>query len=98
MKIYNPTPDKLVRINIKKQGEKTHFITLCETTPKEVMDFVKGIIMDQRLSPFEKGKVTNIEIREAIGGKNGKSISISFKGLSPAETKFLIQTKLNLIC
>jgi hypothetical protein len=36
------------------------------------------------------GKVTNIEIREAKGGQNGKSVSLSFKGLSPKKVKELI--------
>ncbi len=90
MKLYIPTPVYLMRINIKKQGEQTEFITLCETTQEETHDFIKNIIEKQNISPFAKGKLTNIEIREASGAKNGKSISLSFKGLKPKEVYSLI--------
>ena len=79
-----------MRLNIKKQGEQTEFITLCETTQEKVFDFIKEVIESQNISPFTKGKVTNIEIREAKGSENGKSISLSFKGLEPKEVYSLI--------
>lgn len=91
MKIYTaPEPPHLMRINIKKLGEKTEFITLCETTQKECYDFIKAIIEKQNISPFVKGNVTNVEIREAKGAENGKSISLSFRGLEPKEVYKLI--------
>ena len=91
MKVYTtPEPPYLMRINIKKQGEQTEFITLCETTQEEAFNFIKGIIEKQSISPFVKGKVTNVEIREAKGSKNGKSVSLSFKGLEPKEVYSLI--------
>jgi len=95
MKLYlTPEPPHLMRINIKKQGEKTEFITLCETTQKEAFEFIKGLIEAKNISPFAKGNVTNIEIREAKGSENGKSISLSFKGLKPKEVYLLITTNL----
>lgn len=91
MKVYAPSePPYLMRINIKKQGEKTEFITLCETTQEEALNFVKDIIEKQSISPFVKGKVTNVEIREAKGSENGKSVSLSFKGLDPKKVHSLI--------
>jgi hypothetical protein len=91
MKVYTPSePPYLMRINIKKQGEQTEFITLCETTQEEAFNFIKGIIEKQSISPFVKGRVTNVEIREAKGSQNGKSISLSFKGLEPKEVYSLI--------
>lgn len=95
MRIYTaPEPPYLLRINIKKLGEKTEIITLCETTQKECYDFIKGIIEKQNISPFVKGRVTNVEIREAKGAENGKSISLSFKGLEPKEVYNLILKEL----
>lgn len=97
MKLYTtPEPPYLMRINIKKQGEKTEFITLCETTQEEAFNFIKGIIEKQNISPFVKGKVTNVEIREAKGSENGKSISLSFKGLEPKEVYNLIINEINI--
>lgn len=91
MKLYTtPEPPYLMRINIKKQGEQTEFITLCETTQEEAFNFIKSVIEKQSISPFVKGKVTNVEIREAKGSENGKSISLSFKGLEPKEVYSLI--------
>lgn len=91
MKIYiTPAPPFLIRINIKKQGEITEHVNLCETTQKECFEFVKKLIENQNLSPFQKGKVTNIEFREAEGSENLKSVSLSFKGMNPKEVKSLI--------
>jgi hypothetical protein len=91
MKIYiSPDPPFLIRINIKKQGEKTEHLTLCETTQKEVFQFIKHIIEKQNISPFQKGRLTTIEIREALGSVNLKSISLSFKGINCTNTKNLI--------
>jgi hypothetical protein len=95
MKIYKqPDPPHLIRINIKKQGIKTEHVTLCETTQSECANFIIRIIEELKISPFQKGNVTNIEIREAIGSKNGKSISLSFKGLPPLNVKNLILNQL----
>jgi hypothetical protein len=91
MKIYQePEPPYLMRINIKRQLDKTEHITLCEATQQGCYDFIKALIEKQNLSVFQTGKLTNIEIREAFGSENGKSISLSFKGLSPVNVKQLI--------
>lgn len=96
MKIFKPSPSPtLIRVNIKKLGCQTEFITLCETTQTEVLEFVKGIIEKQKISPFVTGKVTTVELRESVGAKNGKSISVSFKGIEPKEVYSLIIRELN---
>ena len=94
MKIYNPEPPILVRIQITRQLEQTYYLTLCETTRKEVINFCKKIIKNQKLDPFIGGKKTALNIRDAIGGKNLKSETISFYGLSTEETYNLIYNHL----
>lgn len=97
MKIYKPKKDVLVRVNFKKQGIKSEHLTLCECSSDEVYKLIYDTISNVGLSPFQKGKVTNVEIREATGSVNGKSISLSFKGLEPKETYNLILEKIKTI-
>lgn len=95
MKLFEQAaPLFLIRVCIKKQGEGTEYITLCETTQVEVLNFIKSIIEDQKISPFVNGRVTNVQIREYLDGKNGKSVSISFKGIPPKQVKQLILNKI----
>lgn len=91
MKIYiPPTAPDLVRVNIRKQGEKTEHITLQDTTPQAFLAWATIFINNEKLSIFEGGYKTTIEARESNAGENGKAISISFRGLSPAQTKEVI--------
>jgi len=95
MKIYKQLePPNLIRVNIKRQGEETYHINLCECTSEEVFNWVKGIIEKESISPFVNGKVTNVEIREAKGGINGKSNSLSFKGINTQQTYILLTQNL----
>lgn len=94
MKIYQPEPAYLVRLQITQQGQQSEYITLYETTPEDVRKFLTGIIAEQNIDPFFKGRNTSIHIREAKGGTNGKSKSFTFKGLTPAELAKLIKQKL----
>lgn len=94
MKIYKHEPSVLIRLQIAKQGEQAEYLTLTETTSKEVDEFIRKIIEAQKISPFAVGRVTSINIREAIGAKNGKAKSISFRGLTPKETLDLILKEL----
>ena len=90
MKIYAPEPKDLIRLQICRQLEDTEYITLCECTIPEVIQHLSKLIEKQKIPVFVKGKKTSINIRNALGGKNGKSTSVSFYGLSPKETKELI--------
>jgi len=83
MKLFNPSPTYIIRLQIVKQGEQTEYINLEETTIEEVKVFLEEILKRETFSPFETGRVTSINIREALGGKNGKATSISFRGFSP---------------
>ncbi len=85
MKIYKHEPQIIIRVMIAKHGEETQYLSLCETTRTEVEQLFQKIVKQQNLDPFTKGRVTSINIREAIGAKNGKSKSLSFRGLNPKE-------------
>ena len=89
MKIYKRKPLYLIRANIRKQGEKTQIITFCETTMPELKEKLKEIVKPH-INPFEEGKRTSVDIREAEGGNNGRSETISFKGLNVEETAKII--------
>ena len=96
MKVYiQPIAPTLMRVNIKKTECKTEHITLCDATQDDVLNFIQGIVESKKISPFEKGYITNVEVRECIDSKNGKAKSISFRGINPHELKELILKKIN---
>jgi hypothetical protein len=85
MKIYNPEPLKLTRVSISKANEKTQYINFKDTSHKEVIDNLIKLIDSFNLSVLNKGDRVRLDIRECLGGKNGKSKSISFIGLTVSE-------------
>lgn len=95
MKIYTRKPDSIIRISIYKQGCNREYLTVCDTTLQKTVDYCKQLIQKQNLSVFFTGRKTAITVREAIDGKNGKSINLSFTGLTPKETRDLIINDLN---
>lgn len=91
MKIYKPQPIDLVRLQIARKGEDTKYLTFCETTLVEAKEVIKNLIADNvKTNPFESKKRTSLSFRDALGGKNGKSETISFFGLSTIETEAII--------
>lgn len=90
MKIFEQVVIDKVRLTIRKTGHESQWITLCETDIYEVEKFLKKLINDQHFDAFLSGPRTGIDIREEKNSKNGKSISISFRGLDPEQTKQLI--------
>ena len=90
MQIYEYHPIYFVRLSITQQNKQTEYLSLIDTTPEEVKSVLTNLIESQHISPFEKHK-TSINIREAWGAKNGKSTSISFRGLDPQQTVKLIK-------
>lgn len=91
MKIYTPpTPPNLQRINIKRQGEQTEHIAVAEVEQMDLYDWIKNLIEWTQLSVFAGGNLLTIEIRESLAGKNGKVVSLSFKGMSVLEVKDLL--------
>lgn len=97
MKIYKHDPIYFVRLQILKQKEEAQYLTLHETTIEEVKEMCKTIVLNQGISPFEEGFKTTINIREASGGINGKSTSVSFRGITPTKMKSLIVNYVNAI-
>ena len=71
------------------------YLSVIDGTQFEFYDFAKNLIDSQNLSIFQKGRVTAIDIREAVGSKNGKTKTLSFKGLTPKQVKELFLKKLN---
>ncbi len=84
-----------IHVSITKFGDKTQYLPLEDTNSQEVQDMVKKVIESQNLSVFETGKKTQVIIREYVGAKAGKSVSLSFRGLSPSKTKELILKYIN---
>lgn len=82
MKVYIPEPLKLIRVSISKVNEKTQYINFKDTTHKEVIDSLIKYIDSFNISVLSKGDRIRLDIRECVGGKNGKSKSISFIGLT----------------
>jgi 2-hydroxy-3-keto-5-methylthiopentenyl-1-phosphate phosphatase len=83
-------PEHIIRIQIVRTGEKTKYLNLHETAQDEVIQAVREAIELQKLSVFVTGPSTRVNIRDCIGGKNGKSKSLSFKGLTTAKTLSVI--------
>jgi hypothetical protein len=96
MRIFKPKPpEPLVRLCITKTGEDAEYLTLCETTKEEVKTFIEDLIRRQNLSIFEKGKVTSVNIRNALGKANLDGTTVSFRGLTPKEVKALVEKSLS---
>ncbi len=93
MKIYEPPkPKNVIRLQITRQGVATEYLNLEDCTMDGVSDMVMMLIRKHApADPFMMGKKTSVNIRDCVGGKNGKSKSISFRGLNPAETKAIIE-------
>lgn len=89
MKLYNPIPPLIMRINIKQQGRKTEHISVWETTQPKCIELLKEILKPF-IPAFTEGKRTTVEIREGQGKKNGKCKSFAFYGLSPEEVKQIL--------
>jgi len=98
MRLYTPpsAPD-LMRINIKRSGESTAHIPVIEATQWQLMSWIQKIIASQNLSIFANGHRLTIEVRESIGGINGKVMSVSLFGMSVRQAEKLILEELTKI-
>lgn len=95
MKIYNPLPIQVIRLQISNQNEQdTYYLNFIECTHYEAIENIKSIIEDLKLPMFQSGYSTKLAFRDCEGAANGKSKSISFKGLSAKQTYELILEKL----
>lgn len=97
MKIYKHDYIKFIRLTFKRKGDENLYLPLVETTLFEAEEMVRDVIRTAKIDPLIKCFTTTIEIREATGGKNGAYRQISFKGLSPEETKTLIIDYINTL-
>ena len=95
MKIYNPQPINVIRVSISKSKETSKYINFIDTTHKEVIDNLIKFINSFNLSILNKGDRVRLDIRECLGGKNGKSRSISFVGLTVEQLHEKIINKFN---
>lgn len=85
MKLYVHTPIKFVRVVIGRQGEKSFYFTLIETTKEAAKKELMKIAQKTGSVFAENNRRTRVDIRDAEGGKNGSSVSFSFYGQSPEE-------------
>jgi hypothetical protein len=97
MKIYKHDYIFFIRLSFKRRGDKALYLPLVETTLDETEAMIKSALNEVKTGLFEqqKGYTTTIEMREATGGKNGKYRQMSFKGLSPSETRSLLIEYIN---
>ena len=97
MKIFKkPDPTFFIRLQIKKQGEETQYISLIKTDLIKTEMFLKELIKKNanNFDPFCTTKKVSIHMREALGTKNLKSKSISFFGFTTIQVYNLINDNL----
>jgi len=94
MKLFKSEPLELIRVCVSKHLEQSKYFSLMECNLEEAVEGLKKIIASQHLSIFLEGKSTMITVRKAVGGKNGESKNISFKGLSVEDTYNIIMKNL----
>lgn len=86
MKIYKHQPQYLIQLTFRRGNEQVIHLTLCETD----IPLTKALLNDLFPPGIKKDKAhlkTRIEIRERIGGKNGKYTAHSFYGDSSTKTR-----------
>lgn len=95
MKLFNYVLPELVKVLIRKQGQKSICLTFEKTRQAEVVNFIKRIIIDEKPNIFQTGNSTSVDVRVYKDKKwIGKSITFSFKGIEPAKLEELIKSKL----
>lgn len=90
MKIYKHDYIFFIRLTFKRRGDKNLYLPLVETSLDETIEMLQTAIRSTKIDPLAKCNTTTIEIREATGGVNGAYRQISFRGLSPEETRNII--------
>lgn len=87
MKLYEPKPQIIIRVTINNKNEPRQYLNFVETTHKEVIDELGKFIDSFNFSTENKDDRTSLDIRECLGGKNGRSKTISFVGMSAKKIK-----------
>jgi hypothetical protein len=89
MKLYKHEPKTLIRVTLTKKEHDTIYLTFAETTPEQCLKNIEDLLSKIKVSPIQEKNMTRIDLRHAIGGSNGKSMSISLKGITPKEIEGL---------
>lgn len=84
-----------IRLTFKRRGDKNLYLPLVETNLDETETTLREAIRSVKIDPLAKCNTTAIEMREATGGTNGEYRQLSFKGLSPEETREIVINHIN---
>ena len=87
MEIYRKKPEDVLRVSICKQKEKSCYLSVSGISQQDFYDWAKEAISKIKVDPFSSGVKTSLNIREAVGGKNGKTLVLSFIGMSAQGTR-----------
>lgn len=87
MKLYEPKPQRIIRVTISRKDEPSEYLNFVETDHKTVIDELDKFICSFNFSAENKDDRTRLDIRECLGGKNGVSKTVSFVGMSPKKIK-----------
>lgn len=90
MKIFVHEPKNLIRLMITRKNDLTEYLSIVDATQQEVITFLERLLSEQKVQPTSTKYMTQIVVREAVGGKNGKSKTVSLFGMSPTDVSKLI--------
>ena len=74
-------------VKISRKGEPSEYLNFIETDHKTVIDELDKFIYSFNFSAENKDDRTRLDIRDCLGGKNMKSKTVSFVGMSPKKIK-----------
>lgn len=86
MRIYKHQPLYLIQLAFRRGKEKVKYLTLCDTDINEVKELLTEMFPEAKRKE-KTHKKTRIEIRERLGGTNGKYTAVSFYGESVIRTR-----------
>jgi hypothetical protein len=87
MKLYKPKPQRIIRVTISRKDEPKEYLNFVETDHKTVIDELQKFILSFNFPCNSKDDRTSLDIRDCIGGTNGRSKTISFVGMSAKKIK-----------
>ena len=97
MRLYQRKAEDIIRIRITQLGLPTEYFTVWECTMEEAHIHFQKVLANPKL-PMQKSDkvVTSVQIRDSNDGKLGKAKTVSFKGLTPKQTKEILIESLNV--
>lgn len=90
MKIYKHEPKTLIRVALTKKEHDSIYLTFSETTHEECLRNIERLLSKVKVSPIQEKYATRIDVRLAIGGSNGKNLSIAVRGITPKQIHELL--------